>query len=475
MEEQGKIVIERGNEYYSLHNNIGLEYWMAYNELIDNSIDNNATEIRFEADENSVTIIDNGDGIKDTIEDMRRVLRMYRSSNNGTNNKIGQYGLGLKEATMRLGKGIIIRSRAKDCRPIQIDVPWSTINYDDGATFTILDEDIPVGTSITIFFCETERQPYLPNKYSFKYYDKMILAGKLNIIDAAGEKWIPSIQPEFEGEILQKNNITIQGKQFDLTIGIIKHELIRKVRSGFYVYSNETLRYFNFGQTNLSEGVEARDGLYVGIGLHKTKTDWPVDKNKRGIMNIHEIATYLDMSNIISKWQQKIYNTVANDILEKLSREMAPVFGLNAKAIGEEKRPNKGENEGTVDPVGSGRKRREAEEVLSHDAKIVQRRSGGKLRCFEIREGRFIDTNKYLSINIESVNLVVIVNKNNRLIRQLLCKPDALKSEFLTHLVIIAIKANNIPSNQLRYDNIVDDLFYQHEWIQNRYGNLPST
>jgi hypothetical protein len=460
--ETGRVIIERGNEYYSMHNNLGLEYYAAYNELIDNAIDNNATEIVFETTENSVTITDNGTGIKDTMEDMQRVLRMHRSSNIGNSSKIGEYGVGLKDATMRLGKGIFIKSKAPGCRAIEIDVPWKEINYEEGAKFRLAsnggDEQ---GTAITIFFDEedTKKIP-APSRTSFKYYDKLIKAKKLNIT-TNDKVYEPYIDPVFEGEAKTYNNISFKGKQFDVKIGILSKS-INSSLSGFYVYSNETLRYYQVADASLDGSIDAKDGLYVSIGLHGIKRDWPVDKNKRGIMNIDIVADYLDANNdkYLGFWKAKLYNSKKVEKLTAIEQELAPYFGLTSTTIGEEKRNKGGSCKGTIEPVGTGKKREEAARVAQHLFKRVMQKGGIVPKGLNITDGYF-DKSKYLSIGRDGKELVVRMNRNNKFISDLLLNKSVNTIDVLKVLINLALKTNIVPENEIKY-GLVDQLFTEH-------------
>lgn len=464
--ETGSVKIERGNEYYSMHNNTALYYFAAYNELIDNAIDNNATEIRFDYTEKSVTIIDNGTGIKDTKQDMERVLRMYKSSNLDNLSKIGQYGVGLKDATMRLGKAITIISKAPGCSVIQIDVPWKDIfDYENDAKFKIISNDeIKQGTSITIWFDnEDTTTPPAPDKRSFKYYDKLVESGKLRIINN-GVDYIPQSEPTFMIAPQIISNEIFNKKKFDITIGILDSKKSHAL-SGFYVYSTETLRYFNVHETRLDGDLEARDGLYVCIGLYGTKTDWPVDKNKRGILNIDIVSEYLKIYNIFQKWEQKLYNSKKSDTLESIQNTLSEVFGFNQSAIGEEKRNKNGNNKGTVEPVDSGKERLKATQVREHEWKKVIRKYGGSINGLSIEECHFNTAYKYLSISKSNYDLVIRLNKENELINQLLLNKTINTKDVLTHLLFIAMQANLINPTEMRF-SLVDDLFTQHEYFQ---------
>ena len=210
----GTIKMNRGSEYDSFHYNTGLAYYMAWNELIDNSIDAGATEISFEEGNGSMTITDDGDGIADDEKSMERVIGMYDSPSKGIINKLGEYGIGLKEATMRLGKGIRIKSKAKGYQTIAIDIPWYKLDHDH-IDYNTFDNGNQLGTSITIFWDDI----ILPNAKSFTHYDKLIEEEKLAIYKPNGELYIPQAKPEIK-DSKKWPNLSIKGIKFNLEIGL---------------------------------------------------------------------------------------------------------------------------------------------------------------------------------------------------------------------------------------------------------------
>ena len=460
--ETGIVKIKMDNLHYAMHNNSGLDYYLAYNELIDNAIDNNATEITIEHNHKSVIVSDNGTGIKDTQEDIERVLRMYRSSNERDELKIGEYGVGLKEATMRLGKGIFIKSKAPGCRSIEIDVPWKTLDFEQGLKVVYKEnKKEQQGTRITIFFDESDRKPPPPpGKTSFKYYENLIKNKKLKLILNDNEYTYQS-EPQFETPPQIITGINFDGKKFDLKIGILIKSLISL--SGFYVYSTETNRYYQYADANLGNTIDAKDGLYVSIGLYGTKIDWPVDKNKRGILNIDIVAKYLDTNRILFNWKQKLYNSKTTEICNEVARMLAPYFGLKGTNVGEEKRNKQNINKGTVKPVYSEKKRLFAERIAEHERKKVVQKYGYGITHMNIVDTDTLAEDKYLSISKGGEHeLTIYMNKNNKFINKLITGKTINTKEVLLHFITIAYKTNCLDPAKT-YTDYVTELFTQHE------------
>lgn len=456
------VKIKRGNEFKAFHN-ADMPYYTAWNELMDNSIDNGATEIRFDFDEESVTIIDNGTGIADNDQAVAEVLHFYESVSKDDITKIGNYGIGLKEATMRLGNGILIRTKAKGSSPIEIDVPW--YKGVDEVQYITIDNDIKEGCSIQIYDDTTVPKP---NVNSFRFYDKLVKSGKLTIYDCDGKKYVPVIDPIFEGKTQELQNVSIAGRKCNVKIGILSKTV--KSSGGFYVYSVEQLRYYHYGQAVIGNEVSARDRLYVEIGLINAKTDWIADKNKKGILDIDLIAGYLDAPRYLGRWRQKLYNDKTNNVVMEIEDKLNESFGLDPVEIGEEVRKkiednNPEKQKGTIEKSNSGKKRKRATKVREHNIKNVQRKFKGELKGVKIVVANFSTPHSYLTISYEQKKMIIRINKNNTLMEMLLSKTTDAKKNMLNHLIHIGIQANSIKENELQFKSAIDIIMCQHENI----------
>ena len=95
---------------------IGYEYHNAVADIIDNSIEANATKIIVEVDmtfndEIEIFITDNGDGMNK--ETLRNAMR-YGSETDNSTQKLGKYGLGLKTASTSCCRKLVVTSRSSD-------------------------------------------------------------------------------------------------------------------------------------------------------------------------------------------------------------------------------------------------------------------------------------------------------------------------------------------------------------------------
>ena len=440
--ESIKVKVTRGNEYKAFHNS-QMSFYVAWNELIDNSIDNGATKVEFTQETKSITIHDNGSGIMFDADAVDKVLGFYQSRNGNDPKKIGQYGIGLKEASMKLGKGILIMSKHEGSKAMQINVPWQKgVDYVNAVS---LDEEIKKGCSIQIFQDDTDAFIQPPTKTSFMYYSRLIKTGKLSIIDINGNLYEPEIDPLFDGKPEIIKGIEIDSGKFDIKIGILKKEM--KKQSGIYVYSVENQRYYHYRQQVIND-VKITDGLYVEIGLYNVKDDWTADKNKEGILDVASIMDYLE-GHILSKWRSKLYNDKRDDTIDLLEERLNEKYGFK---YGKAKRPNRTGEKKKAEPKGTPRKVKIATIVDTNvDGDVMERNYGIKIKGIKITYSSFDPASKYLTISKENKKLTVRLNQANPFMSELIEKTTALKSLVLEHLISIAIRSNKIDLSEIPF------------------------
>lgn len=458
-EQHAAVFIKKNNDYYKSHNDAMLGWFSAYNELIDNSIDAKASLIEFGYQDDCVVITDNGTGIKNTAEDVSKVLSENNSVNKGIADKIGEFGIGLKDAAKRIGDYIIIRSRAKGCDPVHIEIDWKTFDYSNPIDWRTLDiEDYPdYGTTIWMFFDkEDARKPHKPNPQSFCYYDKIIKLTDLTIINN-GETYFPAKEIIFENEALILNDNKINGKSFDMIIGELKME--DRERSGFYITLDENKRYIRREVTKLCKGVEVKDGLYVEINL---KGNWRLDKNKRTIMDIEIVGEFLMQPKYLPKWKQKMKNNKPMEFIGKLQNTINNIFTLS-DIVGKAKRPGGGGPGGTKPPAGGIRIVNEADKIEKDKTKYVRSRDGGAPGLL-VEYGK-LSPMKYMTMERNSLGqYIATLNSNNETIKAM---AESKNEMILLHFIFRSVKAYDIKENDILYKNASDIINKEHSTFQN--------
>jgi len=459
--------IIRGPEYEGYHNNSTLTIAAAWNELIDNAIDNGATDVWIENNGNSSTIRDNGSGIKNTTEDVERILMFHSGQNKNDEKKIGCYGLGIKEATMRLGKVVSIWSKATGYDPVVFDIPWYILTYDEKINCEKGKEiGIEHGTIITIFFDEEDiknNRRLTPDKGSFKYYDKIIRERKLNIWD--DEKlYSPSAIAVFDGKVKPDilDNVNYGGVKFDLKIGILAKTMGKDI-SGFYVYSVETSRYYQAGDKYLDGSISASDGLYISIGLRDTKANWRVDKNKRGVLNIDIVSKYLKEYRILDKWVTALYNGKKDETIKLVEKALNEIFGSVIGLIGKELREQTKEQSGTKHPKNIGIRREEAERVRETPEGYCKQRNPAKVKGYKVIEAYLDDRSRFLTVNRNGNELTVVLNRSNKRMLQLLINKNTVAVIMICYMAIRA----ELSQNKDLPHGLVYEIFRQNENFEN--------
>lgn len=452
--------IIQGPAYPSYHNS-SLTVAASWNELIDNCIDNGATDIWIENNGTSSTIKDNGCGIKNTVEDVERFLMFHSGKNKDDESKIGCYGVGFKEATMRLGKITSVWSKAIGFDPITFDIPWYKLNYNE-KILTAKGEDIGIdhGTIITIFYDDDDikrNKNLTAGKLSFKLFDVIIKTNKLNIW-SDDILYKPSVDPLFDEKIKPdiKTNIQYGGNKFDLKIGILNKNY--NSLSGFYIYSSESLRCYSVGDRTL-DNYNATDGLYISIGLHNTKRDWIVDKNKKIISNIDIVAKYFKEYGILDKWVAALYNGKKDETIEAVGNNLNKIFGSVEGLTGKELRTKTGENPGTKHPKNTEAKRLEAEKIRETPEGYCKQRIPNKIKGYKVIAVALDDKERFLTVNRNGNELTVVLNRSNKGVLQLLSNKNIMA---VTILCYTAIQAE-LSEGKILFNGLVYEIFRQNE------------
>lgn len=465
MESINKATIRMDSFYRGYHNNSSLPPYQAWCELIDNSRDGGAKEVSINNNGKSSTLTDNGCGIKNTREDVERILRFNNDENQFDESKIGGFGLGFKEGCSRLGPVVSIWSKHEGCKPIEFTIDWRKVKGDYEIDWRVSQErDIPHGTSITVFYDDDDikrGKELIPSRHTYKYYDRIMQKTDFKII-VDGQIQKPLAEPLFDNKykVDVHNNVNFGGAKFDLKIGILNSHY--KELSGFWVYSTDTGRLYMAGDSILG-GLSAKEGLYVSIGLIDTKRDWEIDRNKRGVLNIDIVIKYLRDYGIIDKWIAALFQGKKDETVNIVENALNQIMGSVIGATGKEKRPGKKDNHGTIPSKNSGKKRKQAEEVDFGREGYCEKKNSGKVKGYKVIPSYLDDKYKFLVVNRNGNELTVVLNRNNKQILQLLTNRST------TALMIIcytAIKAELALDKELQHP-LVYEIFRENGNFEN--------
>ena len=107
------IIPHAGNLFFALRA-AGYDNLAAVADLLDNSIDAKASNIRIYTDDALKKIIIADDGIGMSSETLQQAVRLGGKKNHASTEDLGKYGLGLITASLSMGKKIIIITKEKD-------------------------------------------------------------------------------------------------------------------------------------------------------------------------------------------------------------------------------------------------------------------------------------------------------------------------------------------------------------------------
>jgi hypothetical protein len=119
-------------------------------------------------------------------------------------------------------------------------------------------------------------------------------------------------------------------------------------------------------------------------------------------------------------------------------------------------------NKGTIETKNTDIKRREAEKIREHPDRDVKLRSS-KVKGYKVIDSYLDDKTSFLTVNRNSYELTVVLNRNNKRMLQLLTNKNTIA---VTMLAFIAIKAELSHEMELPY-GLVYEIFRENENFQN--------
>jgi hypothetical protein len=332
--------------------NQNLPWWKSLAELVDNSFDQGADRVEIIEDKKNriFTILDNGDGIKSIVS----AISLGDSQSNGRD-RIGKYGIGLKDAWLATGDRIDIDTVRNHIRStISVDV--SSFGDDwSGPDPEYTETDLASGTKISLHLRNGKNFPD-DNAYarlSFAFSPGLMNGKQIVRVKAGARKPLkPVCLPELTEAV--QDSFAVNGKPVSIHIGLTKPGA-KKIGNAFYFARlHRIIDDSSLGAKGMS--CENMAGL-VTLG-----EEWKLSKNKDSITDNQdelEDAIFERIKHLLTK-------------AESLSRdvESAQMRGALEKmfndAIGETKREARNalkESSGTVEPKYSGRKRTHAEKI----------------------------------------------------------------------------------------------------------------
>lgn len=150
--------------------NIGYEFTTAIADLVDNSLEANATSVKIDVEflgENSfVRIADNGKGMN--IQELREAMRLGSRNDFEKEDDLGKFGLGLKTASFSQCRSLVVASRSErlkkninafgwDLDEIESSDKWEISKIEPGAVRNLIDQHLSDGPGTVVLWRKLDR------------------------------------------------------------------------------------------------------------------------------------------------------------------------------------------------------------------------------------------------------------------------------------------------------------------------------
>lgn len=347
--------------------NQNLAWWKALAELIDNAFDHGATRVVINCSKDVVEVQDDGTGMKDIASAIT-----FGEHTPGEKTTLGMYGVGLKDAWLATGDKIEIVSVHNGVRSsLTVDIN----DFDDqwyGPAPTSEEALVASGTTIRLHLRKQRNQPGVDVWATLAWAFTPALRDGRQIVHRSGrhkKKTLAAVSlPKLTDRVCE--SFEIGGKSVSIDIGIMA-EGERMERGPFWViYGHRILRGSGIGAKGFST-LRIAGTITLGKG-------WAVTKNKDDLADysveleegIH--SRILPLLQQAEQLTQDIESTALKTELESM---------LNS-AVGDAKREarnaNKRDTVGTVEPMNTGRRRRNA--TMIHELPGSVTASGGTKR-----------------------------------------------------------------------------------------------
>lgn len=150
--------------------NIGYEFTTAVADLVDNSLEANATvvkiEVEFRGENSFVRIVDNGKGMN--IQELREAMRFGSNHDFEKEDDLGKFGLGLKTASFSQCRSFVVASRSErfkkninafywDLDEIENSDKWEITKVEPGELKELIDRHLNDGPGTVVIWRKLDR------------------------------------------------------------------------------------------------------------------------------------------------------------------------------------------------------------------------------------------------------------------------------------------------------------------------------
>ena len=397
-------------------------------ELIDNSIDANATRIEIVKGDD-LTIKDNGDGFDDIMEGLK-----IGESHKG-DEKYGRYGVGLNIACTRFSNKTEIYSKGK-----QVHADWLNIIQTGSTDNNILIDDHENSDETIIILKEfktrAKSKHWRLNDIQKVYKPKLDSGGITITVD--GEKLSSLPMPKFTKYI--EKEFQYNGKKVELKGGIFdRSDVNGRAWRGYNPYYLD--RMIGEGSiTNKGTGNFACDNFSFQVNfIDGDKSKWQLSTNKDAIAEMDEVIYECYMrftKELIKKASEDVQDVSIKDQIDGINNL------LQGSLSGNQTRTRRGGKNGSVKPTGDGSKKAKTQTAVK-EGSYQRADNKTKTKCLlKLQASSWQNSRIAECLEMEEF-LLVRINKSNRFVSQCLKDTTFVQGHDLARWIYCVWKNND--------------------------------
>lgn len=404
-----EIAIQPLTHQIHSHKRQDMPVWLAISELVDNSLDANASvvEVQFDKDRRTVLVKDNGAGAPNPTG-----IVQFGYHENENRNTSGQFGIGAKDGILALGTMVTIVSRRGGVmKTVKADFDeivqrgeWVCRLAEEECDQNESGTDISIGNVCKDFYLKSLRHRLA------SIFSPALRCGRRVVIDGVDIDAPGEVQLEHAVE----GDGVFQGKSYRFRAGIIAPE--QNVSGGWrYEFKHRTLeetslnRAFGTGSHDISK--------FYGVITLIERDDadrsekWSVNKHKTNAEELEALCEEIfpSVEHLLEQSAAEHSLTVEAEIEHDVAASIEEAISVTPNVREKRKSSDRDEDgEGAV-PRDTGKRRRRVSSAQSGDKNLIIK---GKLngKKFAIK---FDDTNKLASVTGNRTSNVVYLGRNH--------------------------------------------------------------
>ncbi|NBS79805.1 hypothetical protein EBS57_08385 [bacterium] len=398
-----KIDIKPTTHVISSIINQRMEPWVALAELIDNSVDAEATHVDIDIGSEQIVVRDNGRGIHP--DNISTIIQIGNHRKLGLANPMGQYGIGAKDAILGLGTFAQIIT-CHGGRKTTVSVDWKHI--ENTGAWEVTGETVATkeknGTTIIISnLHRTYRVERICNRLRQVFYPTLISGFRIRINkgdDGAMHDLRPVIMPTMRERIVERVRSEDGKLGFHVEAGLVDNNPNKS-----FLLAYKTRIIGDTDQPNMDYVPGSKFMAYVVLD----PDDWDILKHKDGLRETAKSDWLYRRLNEVCEPLLNRCHQMAQDIkLDEISSSLDAIFEFK----GGEVKPRKAQALDDLDNSLLGKRTGPVTPVATRTGGKKRRRSGG----FKVLIEAMGKENKMHTVSHQGDLVVVRLNSDYRAI-----------------------------------------------------------